>query len=132
MLVVDSSAVVAALVVRPADEALLDRLASDDDLHAPHLLDVEVLHALRRLVTGGDLSEDRAEDARDDFADLAVTRYPHRPLADRIWGLRHSLSAHDATFVALAEALGVHLVTCDNRLTRAPGHQASVEVFGLQ
>jgi predicted nucleic acid-binding protein len=130
VLAVDTSAVMAALVGRPPDPRLADRLGTDGDLHAPHLLDVELLHALRRLVHTGALSQERAADARADFAELAVVRYGHEALADRTWELRDSLTACDATFVALAEALGVPLVTCDARLARAPGHRARVELFG--
>ncbi len=129
MLVVDTSAVVAALTGGPGADGLRARLAGDGDLHAPHLVDVEVLHALRRLVAGRALTLRRAEEARADFAELAVVRYPHEPLADRIWELRNNLSAYDAAFVALAEALGVPLVTCDAALARAPGHRADVELF---
>ena len=129
MLVVDTSAVVGALVGRPPVGAVLDRLAADGDLSAPHLLDVEFLHALRRLVRTGELGEDRAADARGDFAALAIARYEHTVVADRVWELRHGLTAYDATFVALAELLEVPLVTCDARLARAPGHHATVELF---
>ena len=129
MLVVDTSAVVGALVGRPPDRRLVDRLSVDGDLCAPHLLDVELLHVLRRLVMAGQLSEDRAADARDDFADLAVTRYGHVALADSTWELRHNLTAYDATFAALAELLDVPLVTCDARLADAPGNRAAVELF---
>ena len=108
---------------------LLQRLSSDPDLHAPHLLDVECLHALRRLCLSGDLSEDRAADVRTDFRDLAVIRYPHEELADRIWELRHNLTAHDAAFVAVAEALDAPLVTGDGKLAAAPGHGARIELF---
>jgi len=76
------------------------------------------------------LSEDRAADVRTDFAGLSIVRYPHHPLADRAWELRHNLTPYDAVFVALAEALEVPLVTCDRRLAMAPGHTASVEPFG--
>jgi predicted nucleic acid-binding protein len=129
VLVVDTSAVIGALVGRPPSDAVIERLATDGDLSAPHLLDVEFLHALRRLALGGELSEDRAADARGDFADLAITRYEHTVVADRIWQLRHGLTAYDAAFVALAELLDVPLVTCDARLARAPGHHATVELF---
>ncbi len=95
----------------------------------PHLIDTEVLHALRRLTITGEISEDRAADARNDFAELALIRYPHQPLSDRVWELRHNLTAYDATFGALAEALGVPLVTCDARLASAPGYRAHVELF---
>jgi predicted nucleic acid-binding protein len=129
VLVVDTSAVIGALVGRPLDKRLVDRLSVDGDLCAPHLLDVELLHALRRLVMGGQLSEDRAADARDDFADLTVARYDHVALADRTWELRHNLTADDATFVALAEILDVPLVTCDTRLANASGNRAVTELY---
>ncbi len=129
MLVVDTSGVLAALVARKPASGLVERLARDGDLHAPHLIDTEVLHALRRLTIAGEISEDRAADVRSDFAELAVVRYPHQPLSDRVWELRHNLTAYDATFVALAETLAVPLVTCDARLATAPGHRAHVEVF---
>jgi len=131
VLVVDTSAVVDALAGRPPDERLLARLSADGDLHAPHLLDVELLHTLRRLVAAGHLSEDRAADARADFADLTIVRYEHGFLADRIWELRHNLTAYDAAFVSLSETLDVPLVTCDRRLASAPGHRAQVELFGV-
>jgi predicted nucleic acid-binding protein len=129
VLVVDTSAVIAALAAADPPLELLERLASDNDLHAPHLIDVEFLHALRRLCFSGDMSEDRAADARVDFRDLAVVRYPHEELTDRIWELRHNLTAYDAAFVALAEALEAPLVTVDGRLATAPGHAARVELF---
>ncbi|XAY05640.1 hypothetical protein DSM112329_02498 [Paraconexibacter sp. AEG42_29] len=128
MLVVDTSALLQALI--GADPAVLERLAGDGDLHAPHLLDVEVLDALRRLVRSGQLGEDRANDALADLRDLAIMRYPHEPLMERMWELRHDLSAHEAAFVALAEGLGMLLVTCDARLAAAPGVGATVEVLG--
>ncbi len=121
MLIVDTSAVLAALAERPPDRALVQRLSDDGDLHAPHLIDVEILQALRGLVRGGKLSADRAEDIRTDVSDLAITRYGHEPLADRVWALRDSLTAYDAVFVALSEALDVPLITCDARLAAAPG-----------
>ena len=129
MLIVDTSALVEALVGRAPDPALVERLSDDGELHAPHLIDVEILHVLRRLTRAGALSDDRAHDARVDFAELAVIRYPHEPLADRVWDLRHNLTPYDAVFVALAEALGAPLVTCDARLAAAPGLRAGIELF---
>jgi predicted nucleic acid-binding protein len=85
MLVVDSSAVLDALVSRDPSPDLIDRLATDGDLHAPHLIDIELLHVLRRLVMSARLTEYRAADARSDFADLALVRYPHQELGERIW-----------------------------------------------
>ena len=129
MIVVDTSAVIGVLAGQPRVARLVDRVINDGDLHAPHLIDVEFQHALRRLVVAGAINDDRAADARMDFADLTIVRYPHVSLADRMWELRHNVTAYDAAFLALAEALGAPLVTCDARLARAPGHAASVEVF---
>jgi predicted nucleic acid-binding protein len=131
MLVVDTSAVLEAIVAVDPAPGLVGRLADDGDLHAPHLIDIEVLHALRRLNASGKLSEERASDARTDFRDLAMVRYPHFGLSDRIWELRHNLTAYDAAYVALAEALEVPLITCDRRLSDAPGHAARVELFSV-
>jgi len=108
---------------------LVERLSDDGDLHAPHLIDVEILHALRGMAMRGEISDDRAADARTDLADTALIRYPHEPMGDRIWELRHSLSTYDATFVALAEALSAPLVTCDARLAASSGHSAEIELF---
>jgi len=129
VIVVDTSAVIGVLAGQPQVARLVDRVVNDGDLHAPHLIDVEFQHALRRLVVAGAISDDRAADARMDFADLTIVRYPHVSLADRMWELRHNVTAYDAAFLALAEALGAPLVSCDARLARAPGHAASVEVF---
>jgi predicted nucleic acid-binding protein len=120
VIVVDTSAVLAVLAGRTPDGALVQRLTDDGDLHAPHLIDIEILQALRGLVRGGKLSLDRADDVRTDVADLTITRYGHEPLADRVWALRDNLTAYDAVFVALSEALEVPLITCDARLVAAP------------
>ena len=129
MIVVDTSALISVLAERPLIEPLRTRLVADDDLHAPYLVDVEILNSLRGLVARGTISLDRATDARADYANMLITRYPHQPLADRIWELRENISAYDAAFVALAEALGCPLITCDARLGRAANHAAQIEVF---
>ena len=129
VLVVDTSAVLAALVGEPRSATLSERLASDGDLHAPHLIDVEAAHALRRLVRRGDLSAERANQAIRDFLDLTIVRYPHTALLNRMWELRDNLTAYDAAFVALSEALGVPLVTIDARLAGAAGHRAEIEAY---
>jgi predicted nucleic acid-binding protein len=129
VIVVDSSAVLAALIARPAPRGLIERIAHDGDLHAPHLIDIEVLHALRRLSARGELSDERVADARSDFRELVLVRYPHVELSDRIWEMRHNLTAYDAAFIALAEVLGAPLITCDSALGRVPGHSARIEVF---
>jgi len=129
LIVVDTSAIVSALAGSPPDPDLLARLSDDSDLHAPHLIDVEILSALRRLVATGRLTEERASDARVDFADLTILRYPHQPLADRMWELRHNITAYDAAFVALGEVLDAPVITCDGRLAAASGHSAAIELF---
>ena len=128
MIVVDASAVVAALVARPISSQVDSRLRDDGELQAPHLIDIEFLHALRRLVRRRIISEARASLARLDFGDLAIERYPHELLADRIWELRRNLSAYDASYIALGEELEVPLVTCDQRLAGAP-HRARIETY---
>lgn len=128
MLVADTSAVLEAVANPDSDERLIARL-DDGDLQAPHLLDVEVVHALRGLVRGGRLSTDRAADALHDLAELSITRYGHDLLIDRMWELRDNLSAYDAAYVALAELLDAPLVTCDARVAAASGNAADVELY---
>ncbi len=126
MIVVDVSAMVEALIGRDLESELLDSLAGD--VAAPHLLDVEVLSALRGLLLGGKLEPDAAEEARVDHFALPLTRYEIHPLADRIWLLRHQYTSYDACYLALAEALDAPLHTCDAKLAGA-GHEAQVRVF---
>ena len=117
--------------LEPEAARLRERMAQvpDETLHAPHLFDVEVLYALRGLALGGLISENRSRHAVKALSDMRVTRYPHGPLAPRIWDLRDNLTAYDAAYVALAEALDAPLVTMDGRLSRAPGHRARVELY---
>lgn len=129
MIVIDTSALIDAVLSRPPKAGLLTRLSDDADLHAPHLIDIEILHAFRRLALTKAVHEARLNDARTDIDDITLTRYPLGPLADRVWDLRHHLTTYDAVFVALAEALQAPLITCDRRLARAGGHHARVEVF---
>ena len=132
MIVVDASAVVDLLVPLRPDPALRSRLLSDHDLHAPHLVDVEFVSALRSFVRRGRLSAERAADARVDLAAAAIARYPHSPLLARAWELRSNLSIYDGVYVALAELLEAPLVTCDMRLAGAPGHRAEIELYALE
>jgi predicted nucleic acid-binding protein len=128
MIVVDCAAVVDALTTVAGTDALRARMAGDE-LHAPHLIDYEVVSVLRGLVRGGHLTEPRALDALTDFHDLAVQRWPASDsLRRRAFQLRHNLSAYDADYVALAEALECPLLTRDTRISRASGHAARVEV----
>ena len=128
MLVLDASALLRALLPG-TDPDLIARLGSDRDLHAPHLLDLEIVSALRRLNRSRRLSADRARDALTDLSDLNLTRYPHELLLPRIWQLRENLTAYDAAYVALAEALEAPLLTADARLARSSGHRAAIELL---
>lgn len=131
MIVCDASAVLELLFGTAAGAEVARRLeAEGETLHAPHLVDVEVTQVLRRWVRREFISTDDAERARDDLRNLDVIRYPHPALLDRAWDLRDSLTAYDAVYIALAEALACPLVTCDARLARAHGHRARVEVIG--
>ena len=89
-----------------------------------------MLHTLRRQTLLGTLSRERGAEALEDLKDIAFVRYPHAPLVDRIRDLKNYLTAYDAAYVALAEALEAPLVTLDARLARAPGIRAAVEVYG--
>lgn len=125
MIVLDASAMVEALVGRAVDEELLVALAGD--VHAPQLIDIEVLSVLRGLSLGGKLDPQGAEEARHDHFAFAINRYPVAPLADRIWQLRHQYTSYDAAYLALAEALQAPLFTCDAKLA-AGGHDAQVRL----
>lgn len=130
MIVLDASAVLE-FVSRSAIGARLGRLMSDEDLgvHAPHLLGVEVAQALRRQERTGVITSARASQALNALTDLRFERHDHEPLLPRVWELRANLTAYDATYVALAEALEAPLLTLDRRLAAAPGHRARVEVL---
>ncbi|MFI7453352.1 type II toxin-antitoxin system VapC family toxin [Nonomuraea sp. NPDC049714] len=114
---------------RPGPHRRLQRTIS---LHAPAIVDAEVLSALRGLVVSGKLPLHRANTARRDFADLPLIRYPIDKLADRVWELRNNLTVYDASYIALAEALDCTLVTTDDKLRNACGHHAAVEVYALR
>ncbi len=103
-------------------------LAPNETLHAPHLLDVEVLQVVRRLEAAGTLPPGRGRDALRDLRDLRLVRYPHETLLDRAWALRKNLGAYDAMYVALAEGLDAPLVTTDRKLAAAPGHRARIKL----
>ena len=120
-MILDTSAAVDLVLVYEPAEWVEEQLRNASDVHAPHLLDVEVIGALRKQVQARLVTARRAGEALLDFADLRVRRYAHRPFLGRMWELRDNLSSSDAAFVVLAEALGMPLVTTDLRLARTPG-----------
>ncbi len=97
-------------------------------IHAPHLVDVEVTQALRGLHRAGTIEHAVAVGARTALLDVVTHRYPHDVLLGRVWELQANLTAYDATYVALAEALGLPLLTCDSRLASAPGPTCAIEL----
>jgi predicted nucleic acid-binding protein len=124
VIVVDASAAIAALLgTGPARTAL-----SMEQIHAPHVIDAEVASGLRRRVLASQLDASDGWRALDTWRRLGMTRYPVFSVLDRVWSLRNSLSAYDATYVALAESLDCALVTADKRLARAPGTRCPVTV----
>jgi predicted nucleic acid-binding protein len=130
MIVVDAAAVLEFLLQTPIGARIETRLfRGDDQFHTPHLLDVEVIQGLRRLARTGEVSPARAREAVADLSDLDLHRHAHTDLLTRAWTLRANVTAYDAMYLALAEALDAPIVTCDAPLARAPGHRARIELI---
>lgn len=123
------------LNLEPTAPKIRERIKQEDSddtresLHVPHLFEVEVLSALRRLTLGSQIPEDRALRAVRSLSNMRLTRYSHAPFIERIWELKENISAYDAAYIALAEALSMSLVTTDGRLARAAGHSARIELY---
>jgi predicted nucleic acid-binding protein len=132
VIVLDASAAADVLLNSgPRAPRIRERMAeSDDDLHVPHLFEVEVLGVLRRFSLRGRLSQERARLALDRLSSMRLARYPHAAMLPRMWELRDNVTTYDAAYIALAESLEAPLVTTDARLARAPGIRAAVEVYG--
>jgi predicted nucleic acid-binding protein len=128
VIVVDASALLEVLLQTEAAAPVEAQLFGGDTLHAPHLLDLEVAQVLRRYERVGELSARRGREALDDLEAFSIERYPHHLFLARIWALRANVTAYDACYLALAEALDAPLVTTDTRLAGVPGHDARVRV----
>lgn len=129
MIVVDASVLVTVIA---DDSDTGRRFAAEiagEDAAAPHLLDCEVVSAIRRLRRQGDLSEERALEALVDLHSFPIERFPHGGLIDRIWQLGKTITAYDAAYVALGEALDAPLVTSDAKLARAHGHGCDIRLL---
>ena len=124
MIVVDASAALSALL----NDGPARRTLASERLHAPHLIDSEVAHGLRRLVAARQMAAGVGWAALDTMRHLGMTRYPVFAMLDRVWELRDNLSAYDATYVALAEHLDCALLTADARLGRAAGSRCPITV----
>ncbi len=130
MIVLDASLAIELLLQTPRVVPLTETLlGAQEDLHAPHLIDVEVLQVLRRLNAQHELSDRRAKEATRDLADLPLVRHSHELLLDRAWELRANLTMYDGVYVALAELLDAPLWTLDQRLASAPGLRAEIKVI---
>jgi predicted nucleic acid-binding protein len=129
VIVLDASTLVELLLNTAAGRTVAARIADPTvSVHVPHLADIEVTQALRRYAKDGDLGAADAAVALEDLRSLDLERHAHEPLLERVWALRHNLSAYDAVCVALAEVLDAVLLTCDGRLARAPGTGRHVEL----
>ena len=128
-MVLDASGAIEFLLNTARGRKVGARLADHAEIvHAPHLIDIEIAHVLRRYVLDGTFGERHAARTLRHWRQLDVERYPHEPFLDRVWGLRDNVTAYDAIYVALAEALGEMLVTADRRLAGSPGLNVRVEL----
>ncbi|MGI9070151.1 MAG: type II toxin-antitoxin system VapC family toxin [Bryobacteraceae bacterium] len=128
VIVLDASVVVELLTNgRLSDSLRRDLAGRSDSFIAPHVLDVEVASALRKLVAGKRIDSHRTEQLLAGLATLPAERYAHTPLLGRIWELRHNFTCYDAAYIALAEVTDSVLYTSDARLSK--GHRARVRVF---
>jgi predicted nucleic acid-binding protein len=126
LIVIDASVLIGAVL--GTDAGLVARLSREPALHAPELLPLEVGSVLRRFVLARQMSERVARAALGKVGALPLTLHSHLGLLPRIWELRANLTVYDAAYVAVAEALGLPLVTSDARLSRASGLRCSVEL----
>jgi predicted nucleic acid-binding protein len=129
LIVLDASAAWELLRQGPEAQRLMALvLGPGASVHAPDLINVEVLHVLRRHAERGEVPAQRSDEMRGDFADLPIHVYPTWPLLGRAWELRADFTAYDAMYVALAEVLDASLVTADLTLARAAGDHTSLAV----
>jgi predicted nucleic acid-binding protein len=128
-LILDASAAVDFVLDREPHAWVLEQLERAERVRAPHVIDAEVLAAIRRASIAGWISPERGTSALGDYAALRLIRFPHKPLMNRAWLLRDNVTAADGLYVALAEALGAPLVTTDASLARVPGLEIEVRAF---
>ena len=130
MIIVDASVIADFLLRLPEAHAIEQRIAaSGESLHAPHLLDIEVAQVVRRYTRAGFIDAVTGGRAIADLAALPVQRYAHEWLLPRVWALRNNITAYDAIYVALAEALDGVLLTKDRRLAKAASGFVQIEVI---
>jgi predicted nucleic acid-binding protein len=128
--VVDAAAAISALGRKDSVGIAARKLITEATCHAPHLIDAEVGHVLRRSERVGEISEETARTGLRALPEMIDYRYPHTGrIADRAWELRHAITFYDALYVALARALDIPLLTGDVRLSRAPALPCRVELI---
>ena len=122
---------VEALLDRPRAIDAFSRLVDSDvtALHAPHLIDAEILQVLRKHVLAREIELDRAEHAMRQYFDIRIVRHSHGFLMKRVWELRSNITAYDAMYVALAEILDATLITADAALAKVCPRNVRVEVI---
>lgn len=129
MIVLDASALVELALATPTGLRVAGRISdAGEGLHTPHLADLEVAQVLRRYWRQGLVSETEAVEGLAALRNLGLRRHAHEPLLERIWNLRANLTAYDAVYVALAEALPALLLTCDRKLAHTPGVGARIQL----
>lgn len=128
MLVVDASVLAPAIIDAGTDGAAIRTRLRGETIAGPDLLRVEVLAVIRKGVIAGALTMTQADAAVNDLLDLPVAVFPSAALLRRAWALRDNVTAYDACYVALAEALNCSLLTADGRLANAPGTTCAVEL----
>jgi predicted nucleic acid-binding protein len=130
LIVVDASALVELLLRTPAAGSIQTRLFEKlEELHAPQLIDIEVIQVFRRYSLAGEVDAERSRSLLADLVDFPMQRHSHEPLLPRVWELRHNLSAYDAVYLALAEALDAALLTGDGRLVTAARRHSWVKIL---
>lgn len=117
-MIIDASAAIEIVMGGSHGRRIADSIAAESNLAAPEVIDLEVIHSLRKLVRSGKVDAKRARLALSRFFALPTEKYRHMALSGRIWELRDAFSAYDAAYIALAEGLDAPLITCDGRLVR--------------
>jgi predicted nucleic acid-binding protein len=129
MIVLDASVLLELALGTPRGQRIAGMIQDPTiGLHAPHLVDIEVMQVLRRLERSGEINNATAKQAIRGVLELDIERHAHVDLLDRVWQLRKNATAYDAVYLALAEALDATLLTCDKRLARSPHAKRRIEI----
>ena len=129
MLVVDASVLAPVVTDKGGDGQRFRQRLRGETVIGPDLLRLEVVSVLRRHADSGSLTDEQVNGAVDDLLAFPITVFPTAPLLDRVWQLRHNITAYDGCYVALAEAVEHPLLTADRRLANAPGIRCAIEVL---